>query len=239
VPERERSDLRRLAKRSVDLLVAVAGLIALAPLMAVLAIAVKRSSPGPIFFRQQRVGQGSVPFGLYKFRTMRPDAGGPCITAAGDARVTPIGRWLRRSKLDELPQLYNVLRGDMSLVGPRPEVPQYIDHADALYAEVLSVRPGITGPSQIRFRDEEHLLAAHLDPEAYYTATLLPAKLAVDLEYVRHPSLRRDLQLLACTALALCRRTDAGEGRGQTTRQRDDAGGRPQCTSRASHRRQV
>jgi lipopolysaccharide/colanic/teichoic acid biosynthesis glycosyltransferase len=230
------SEMRRRAKRSVDVVVAGAGLIALAPLIAVLAVAVKRSSPGPIFFRQQRVGRGSVPFWLYKFRTMRPDAGGPAITAAGDARITPIGRWLRRSKLDELPQLYNVLRGDMSLVGPRPEVPRYVDHADASYAEVLSARPGITGPSQIRFRDEEGLLAAQRDPEAYYTTTLLPAKLAVDLEYVRHPSLRRDLQLLARTALALCRRTDAGEAQGQTTRQRD---ARRQPASRATHRRQV
>jgi lipopolysaccharide/colanic/teichoic acid biosynthesis glycosyltransferase len=195
--------MREFAKRTSDLVIACASLVALAPLMLSLAVAIRRSSRGPVFFRQQRVGRGGALFWLYKFRTMRPDGEGLSITAADDARITPIGRWLRRAKLDELPQLLNVLRGEMSLVGPRPEVPRYVRLYNPEQRQVLAVRPGITGPSQIRFRDEEKLLAAQPDPEAYYVSTLLPAKLAVDLEHVRRPSLRKDLQLLVCTLLAV------------------------------------
>jgi lipopolysaccharide/colanic/teichoic acid biosynthesis glycosyltransferase len=198
--------VRQLAKRSVDLSIAVIALIVLSPLMLLLAAAVRRSSPGPILFRQRRVGRDGIPFLIFKFRSMRPEAGGPAITAAGDARITPIGRWMRRGKLDELPQLFNVLRGEMSLVGPRPEVPHYVDLYTAEQRRVLSVRPGITGPGQVRFCDEERLLAAQADPEAYYVSTLLPAKLAIDLEYVGRPSLIRDLALLAQTAIALLQR---------------------------------
>jgi lipopolysaccharide/colanic/teichoic acid biosynthesis glycosyltransferase len=191
------------SKRIVDLLAAAVGLVALAPLMATIAVAIKWSSPGPVFFRQRRVGRDGVLFWLYKFRTMRPDPGGPAITAADDARITPIGRWLRHWKLDELPQLLNVLRGDMSLVGPRPELPRYVRLYSREQRRVLSVQPGITGPSQICFRNEERLLAAQPDPEAYYVATLLPAKLALDLDYASHACLLGDLRLGLGTVLAL------------------------------------
>jgi lipopolysaccharide/colanic/teichoic acid biosynthesis glycosyltransferase len=203
--------LRGLTKRFLDLIVALLTLIALAPLMGALALAIKHFSPGPVFFRQRRIGRGGRSFWLYKFRTMqpRPPSGpcpeGPAITTAGDPRITPIGRRLRDWKLDELPQLLNVLRGEMSLVGPRPEVPQYVSLEDPRQREVLSVRPGVTGLTQIRFRDEEQLLAAQPDPEAYYVTTLLPAKLALDLEYVHGQSLRRDLEILARTLFAIGR----------------------------------
>jgi lipopolysaccharide/colanic/teichoic acid biosynthesis glycosyltransferase len=211
-----RRKMQAFAKRSVDLAAATGGLLVLSPILLALAVAIRWSSPGPILFRQQRVGRGGVPFWLYKFRTMRPDLGGSFLTAAGDVRITPIGRWLRHWKLDELPQLLNVLRGDMSMVGPRPEVPRYVRLYDAEQQRVLSVRPGITGPSQIRFRDEERLLAAQHNPEAYYVETLLPTKLAVDLQYVRQPSLLRDLQLLAQTVLAIGRPTTARDGQDPT-----------------------
>ena len=201
------------SKRAVDLTVAAAALIMLAPLMIAVAVVVRGSSPGPVFFRHRRVGRGGVPFWLYKFRTMRSDAPGPAITAAGDSRITPIGRWLRQWKLDELPQLLNVLCGEMSLVGPRPEVLQYVRLYDREQQRVLSVRPGITGPSQIRFRDEERLLAAQLDPESYYVTSHLPAKLTLDLEYVQGGSVLGDLRLLVHTALAVCRPA-ARPGRG-------------------------
>lgn len=190
-------------KRALDLAIAALLLLILAPLMLLLAAAVRYSSPGPALFRQQRVGRGGRLFWLYKFRTMRADPSGPAITAAGDRRITPIGRWLRRSKLDELPQLLNVLRGEMSLVGPRPEVPRYVERYTPDQRAVLAVRPGITGPSQISFRDEERLLASAEKPEAYYVDVLMPQKLAIDLQYVRHPSLTRDLQLLLRTTLAV------------------------------------
>jgi lipopolysaccharide/colanic/teichoic acid biosynthesis glycosyltransferase len=208
--------MQAFIKRAFDLTLATVSLIALAPFMAVLAAAIRSSSPGSVFFRQQRIGRGGVPFWLYKFRTMRPARGGPSITAAGDPRITPIGRWLRHWKLDELPQLLNVLRGDMSLVGPRPEVPEYVRLYGSEQRQVLSVRPGITGPSQIRFRAEERLLAAQQDPNAYYVGKLLPAKLAVDLEYVQHPGFLRDLRLLVQTLLALGRPTTAPGGQGAT-----------------------
>jgi lipopolysaccharide/colanic/teichoic acid biosynthesis glycosyltransferase len=205
---------QQFAKRTLDLTVSAVGLVALLPLLAAVAAAIRASSPGPVFFRQRRIGRGGVPFWLYKFRTMRPAPGGPSITAAGDHRITPVGRWLRHWKLDELPQLFNVLRGEMSLIGPRPEVPEYVRLYDAEQQRVLSVRPGITGPSQICFRDEERLLAAQPDPQAYYTSTLLPAKLAVDLNYLRQASIREDVRLLSRTVLAICHLTrDPGRTR--------------------------
>jgi lipopolysaccharide/colanic/teichoic acid biosynthesis glycosyltransferase len=204
-PRRGTTATREVMQRLADLLLAAPGIALLAPMMIVVAAAVRASSPGPVLFRQERIGRGGAPFSLFKFRTMRCDAAGPSITAAGDRRVTVVGRWLRRWKLDELPQLFNVLRGEMSLVGPRPEVAKYVRLYTPEQRQVLSVRPGITGPSQIRFRDEERLLAQQRDPEQYYVDTLMPAKLALDLDYVRQASLTTDLHLLVITLLAVCR----------------------------------
>src|SRR5262249_43180358 len=158
-----------------------------------IALLVRLSSPGPALFRQARLGRGGREFAIWKFRTMRSDAApGPLITAAGDARVTPLGRFLRHTKIDELPQLVNVLVGDMSLVGPRPEVPKYLPCYDRA---VLAVRPGITDPASIAYRDEEELLARFADPERAYVELVLPKKLELARAYLREQSLGRDLSL--------------------------------------------
>jgi len=185
-------------RRATDITVASGALIALSPVLAAIAVAVKIDSPGPAIFRQQRIGRHGRPFTLYKFRTMHAGTTGPAVTSRGDTRVTRLGRRLRATKLDELPQLVNVARGDMSLVGPRPEVPEYV----ALWAEadrhiILSVRPGITDPETYRLRREESLLASQADPETYYVENLLPSKVASYARYVRHRTARDDLRVFA------------------------------------------
>ena len=180
------------------------GLIVTAPLMLISAAAVAVSSPGPVLFRQRRVGRGGRPFTLYKFRTMYVGREGAQVTAGGDARVTRVGRWLRRTKLDELPELWNVLRGDMSLVGPRPEVPKYVDLANPSWRHVLMARPGVTDPVTLRLRNEEELLAGvEGDRESFYLTTLQPFKLRGYAEYLRRRSWRSDLKILWETGLAV------------------------------------
>ena len=194
-----------LAKRAMDVALSVLALPLAVPLMAFIALAVKLDSPGPVWFRQERVGRAARLFRIHKFRTMRvTDGTGPLVTASHDARITRVGRWLRRTKLDELPQLIDVLKGDMSLVGPRPEVPRYM----ALYAEpvrrqILSLRPGITDRAAIEFRDEERLLAAAADPERAYVEQVMPIKQRYYLDYVAQRSLAGDLRILWDTARAL------------------------------------
>ena len=192
-----------MAKRLFDLLAAGAGLLLLAPLLAAVALWIKLDSPGPVFFRQQRVGRHGVPFRIHKFRTMAhaPAApGGPLLTVGADARITRAGRWLRRTKLDELPQLIDVLAGTMSLVGPRPEVPRYVAlYPPALRATVLSVRPGITDPASLAYRDESELLARAADPERAYVEQIMPAKLQQAARYVERMSLANDLRLIGAT----------------------------------------
>ena len=186
--------------RATDLVIAIPLLVVLSPLLAALALAVRLTSRGPAFHRAQRAGLGGSPFTMYKLRTMRAGASGegPAITGASDPRVTRIGRALRSSRLDELPQLWNVVRGDMSIVGPRPEDPRFVAAYTAEQRRVLSVRPGITGAAQLAFRDEAALLDP-ADPDGSYARDVLPAKLAVDLEYVRRRSLARDLAIIART----------------------------------------
>ena len=194
-----------LAKRAMDVALSLLALPLAVPLMALIALAVKLDSPGPVWFRQERVGRAGRLFRIHKFHTMRvTDGSGPLVTASHDARITRVGRWLRRTKLDELPQLIDVLNGDMSLVGPRPEVPRYV----ALYAEpvrrqILSLRPGITDRAAIEFRDEERLLAAAADPERAYVEQVMPIKQRYYLDYVAQRSLAGDLRILWDTARAL------------------------------------
>ncbi len=203
-PQREGPGPRRGLPRWFEVLVATVGLIVGAPLLAVVAVAVRVSSRGPVLFRQQRVGRGGRLFTMYKFRTMVVNGGGPQVTASGDPRVTVVGRWLRRLKLDELPELVNVVRGDMSLVGPRPEVPRYVDVNDSNWQTVLQVRPGLTDPVTVRLRHEEELLAAQGgDPEAYYREVLQPAKLRGYVEYLKRRTWWKDLVVLLQTALAV------------------------------------
>ena len=196
-----------MSKRLFDLAVTLALLPLALPLMAAIALWVRLDSPGPALFRQPRVGRGGRLFRIHKFRTMRTDgADGAQITTAHDARITRAGRWLRRSKLDELPQLIDVLRGDMSLVGPRPEVPRYM----ALYPPearrlILSVRPGITDRAAIAFRDEERLLAEASDPERAYIEQVMPIKQRHYLDYVATRSLAGDVRILWDTLGAVWR----------------------------------
>jgi lipopolysaccharide/colanic/teichoic acid biosynthesis glycosyltransferase len=190
--------------RLLDIGVSVVALIVLAPLLLVLAIAVKCSSPGPVLHRGRRCGKDGRPFTLYKFRSMVVDAAerGPRITASGDPRVTGVGRILRRSKLDELPQLFNTLIGDMSLVGPRPEDPGYVASYSADQREVLRVKPGLTSPATVLHRHEEELLNGP-DWEETYRREILPAKLEIELAYLRRRTLAQDMCVLAQTASAL------------------------------------
>ena len=176
-------------------------MILLAPVLLGVAVLIALMDGPPILFRQTRVGKDARPFLILKFRTMQSGVAGGSITAAGDLRVTGIGRWLRKFKLDELPQFFNVLRGDMSLIGPRPEVPDYVQFEDPLWQEVLSTRPGITDLASLAFRDEEQLLKPVPDADRYYRAVILPAKLRLNLLYLRSRSLLTDLRLLWLTAL--------------------------------------
>ncbi|WP_317201077.1 sugar transferase [Janthinobacterium sp.] len=196
-----------MIKRIVDLVAAALGLVALAPVLLLFAAWIRLDSAGPVFFRQERVGRRGVPFRIYKFRTMKVDteAQGQ-ITVGRDARITPLGHTLRHYKLDELPQLINVLLGDMSLVGPRPEVPKYV----ALYSPaqrdlVLSLRPGITDLASITYRDENRLLGESSNPERTYIEEVMPVKLAYYLDYVRNRSLALDLKIVGMTIFKLLR----------------------------------
>lgn len=190
-----------MGKRSFDIVFAVVFLVLLSPLLLLFALAVALTSPGGAFFRQVRVGRHGREFRLLKFRSMRPgsEAQGQLTIGGRDPRITGVGYLLRKTKLDELPQLWNVLVGDMSVVGPRPEVPKYV----ALYNEeqraVLSVRPGITGMASIDYIDENELLAKATDPERTYIEEVMPAKLALDLRYVREQSFALDLRIIMAT----------------------------------------
>jgi lipopolysaccharide/colanic/teichoic acid biosynthesis glycosyltransferase len=190
--------------RAVEAMIALLALVVVAPLVALSSLAVMVASGRPVFFRQQRVGRGGRAFTLYKLRTMRVTSGGAQVTAAGDARVTSVGRILRKTKLDELPGLWNVVRGEMSLVGPRPEVPRYVDLESAAWRLVLEARPGLTDPVTLRLRNEESLLAeVRGDRERFYTDALQPFKLAGYAQYLRGRSWRVDVEILWATALAV------------------------------------
>lgn len=182
---------------------ALLGLAVTSPVLLLCAVGVRLSSPGPVLFRQERLGRGGRPFTLLKFRTMRVGGVGAQVTAGGDARVTPFGRFLRKFKVDELPELWNVVRGELSLVGPRPEVPRFVDLRSPLWQEVLRVRPGITDPVTLRLRNEEDLFPRGEDPERFYRETLQPVKLRGYAEYLRRRSAWTDLLVLAETLLAV------------------------------------
>jgi lipopolysaccharide/colanic/teichoic acid biosynthesis glycosyltransferase len=185
-----------VAKRAFDVVAALTGLIVLSPLSLVIAIAILIESGAPILYRGQRVGQGEREFRILKFRTMIRDADtkGGGITVAGDPRITPVGRWLRRTKLDEVPQLWNVLVGEMSFVGPRPEDPRFVSGYQPAQRRLLEVKPGITSPASIKYRNEEQLLVGPNSDAAY--REILADKLRIDLEYVDHRSFWSDLGLI-------------------------------------------
>lgn len=191
-----------LGKRAFDFCVALIGLILLSPLFGMLAVWIKMDSDGPVYFRQVRVGLNGVPFRIHKFRTMSTDAEsrGLQITVGQDSRITGIGHFLRKYKLDELPQLIDVLKGDMSFVGPRPEVPRYVEHYPAdVKAQILSVRPGITDYASIEFKDESAILARSQAPELDYIQKVLPVKLKYHLRYVKEASFGGDVKIILLT----------------------------------------
>jgi lipopolysaccharide/colanic/teichoic acid biosynthesis glycosyltransferase len=188
--------MSQILKRPFDLVVSTVGLLLLAFPFAVVALAIKLSSTGPVFYRQQRIGRGEQPFCLYKFRTMHVRADGPLITVEGDPRITRVGRLLRRWKLDELPQLWNVLRGDMSVIGPRPEVGRLVRHYTPEQRRILDQTPGLAGLSQLVYPHEADVLQGYSNPEEVYRQHLMPKKLSVDLEYERSRTFRSDLLLL-------------------------------------------
>jgi lipopolysaccharide/colanic/teichoic acid biosynthesis glycosyltransferase len=191
--------MRQAFYRLFDVICAATGLLMLSPVLAALAMLVLWNDGSPVFFSQWRVGRKGKLFRIWKFRTMRAGSKGCMITAAGDKRVTRFGAALRRFKLDELPQLFNVLKGDMSLVGPRPELPECVQLEAPIWQAVLQVRPGVTDLATLLYRDEEALLGMSSDPETLYRKAVLPAKLVLNLDYLRSKSFRSDLKLLCLT----------------------------------------
>ena len=190
--------------RVVEVVLAAGGLVACAPLLAVVALLVRATSGRPVLYRQSRVGRGGAAFTLLKFRTMRVNHDVPHATAKGDPRVTAVGRWLRLLKVDELPELWHVVRGDMSLVGPRPEVPTYVDLSNLRWRKVLRARPGIVDPMSLRLRNEELLLArVNEDLEVFYRTVLQPYKLAGYVDYQRRRTIWSDIMVLLRTAYAV------------------------------------
>jgi lipopolysaccharide/colanic/teichoic acid biosynthesis glycosyltransferase len=188
-------------KRVLDCIFSATGLLVLLPLFAMVALSIKLTSRGPVFYRQMRVGKDGHPFHIVKFRSMNGVASkmSPGITVSGDKRITRLGMILRRYKIDELPQIWNVLRGDMSLVGPRPELPKYVEVYSPEQKLVLCVRPGITDLASLAYRHEEEILSRHEDPEQVYRMEILPDKLAQNLGYIRNISFRTDLRIIFAT----------------------------------------
>ena len=192
-------------KRIVDVTLSALLLLACSPLLLLTSIAIKITSPGRLLYLQDRVGRGGQLFKIIKFRSMVVDADvkGPGITCAGDTRVTKVGRVLRKLKIDELPQLWNVFKGDMSLVGPRPELPTYVASYDSRQKQVLAVRPGITDTASIAYRWEEELLSQSSNPELFYREVILPKKLDLNLSYISHLSFAYDARVLIQTAVSV------------------------------------
>ena len=191
-------------KRMFDIVVAGLALIMLAPLLLLIALLIKLDSRGPSLFKQERIGKGFRPFSIYKFRTMRDDAHATSsLTIGADPRITRAGKYLRASKIDELPQLLNVVKGDMSLVGPRPEVPRYVELFRSDYELILKVRPGLTDLASLKYSDEASILGQSANPEGDYVARLLPDKICLAKEYIQRSSLLFDAKLIVETIIKL------------------------------------
>ncbi len=195
--------LLRGIPRHFEIAIAVCGLIVAVPVLLVVAVFIKLDSRGKVLFRQERIGLNGETFTLFKLRTMTVSQTGAMITAADDCRVTQVGKLLRKSKIDELPELWNVLRGDMSFVGPRPEVPEFVDFNDLLWREILTHRPGITDPVTLRLRNEEELLAQVADKEKYYREVIQPYKLRGYANFIRDKSWKTDIRIVARTLKAV------------------------------------
>lgn len=192
-------------KRLFDIAASAFGLIVFSPVLLIAALLVGLSSPGGVLFCQERIGKGGKPFVIYKFRSMRKDNGGLKITTGDDVRITPVGRFLRKSKIDELPQLLNVLKGDMSFVGPRPEVKEYTDLYDQRQRQIFLVRPGITDPASIAFRNENDLLSQSEDPNRVYIEQIMPRKVELGLKYIEEFSFWGDIRIIFQTLVTVVR----------------------------------
>ena len=185
-----------------DRTMSLVGLLVLWPVLLVVAVFIRIKMPGgPVIFKQKRVGRGGRLFTMYKFRSMTVGHGGSSVSVAGESRITPLGAKLRKYKLDELPELWNVLIGDMSFVGPRPDVPGYADKLEGSDRDVLKLRPGITGPASLKYRDEEELLAKQADPQRYNDEVIFPDKVRLNLYYFNNYSFIKDIQMIFCTVL--------------------------------------
>ena len=185
-----------------DRVVALLGMVLLSPLFLIVALLIKRRmADGPVIFRQKRVGQYGRLFTVYKFRTMTQHHDGSSVSVAGESRITPLGATLRKYKIDELPELWNVLKGDMSFVGPRPDVPGYADRLAGDDRQILRLKPGITGPASLKYRNEEELLAQVADPQQYNDEVIYPDKVRLNRYYLAHYSFIKDIQMIFCTVL--------------------------------------
>lgn len=202
VQARVSDQLRQAGERAFDIALGAVGLLAMLPLMVIIALAIKLDSRGPVFFRVRRVGYRGEPLLMLKFRKMHDDAAGGPLTISGDPRLTRVGTVLTRTRLDELPQLWDVLRGRMSVVGPRPEDPRFVAMHRSAYARILSVRPGMTGISQLAFAEESQIIGEH-DPVGDYVTRILPAKIRLDTLYASRHGIGLDLSILRWTVIAL------------------------------------
>ena len=213
-----------MRKRAIDIVISMIGLFGLAPMFVIVAVMIKFDSAGPIFFRQERMGRGLNPFCIIKFRTMTSDMTNttPSLAIVSSARITRIGRWLRSLKIDELPQLVNVLKGDMSLVGPRPELRRYVELRRHEYEMLLAVRPGMTDPASLAYHDEARRLAHAKDPEKEYVTKILPAKIRLSQQYVAVSTICEDLMILLRTLRLLgcmCTTRERKDGRDVSIRE--------------------
>jgi lipopolysaccharide/colanic/teichoic acid biosynthesis glycosyltransferase len=191
----------RFSKRTFDFLASAVGLVLLSPLLLVIAIMMKLKMPGPVLFRQERTGRNGKPFTILKFRSMTLDHQGSTISVKGEDRITPLGAKLRKYKLDELPELWNVVRGDMSLVGPRPDMPEYLSRLAGEEKRILELRPGITGPASLKYAREEELLAGVDDPAKYNDEIIWPDKVRINLDYYYNRSFLGDIRIILKTIL--------------------------------------
>jgi len=190
-------------KRVFDIIASIIGLILLIPVFLIISILIKIYMPGPVFFRQKRIGRYGIPFTIFKFRTMIIEHGGGYVSVRGENRITPLGAKLRKYKLDELPELWNVLVGDMSFVGPRPDMPEYMEKLKDEEKTILELRPGLTGPATLKYANEEEILARVDDPQKYNDEVLWPDKVKINLEYYRNRSFAGDIVIIFKTILGL------------------------------------
>lgn len=203
--ELEKKKISLVIKRIFDIVASLGGLIVLSPMLIVVAICIKLDSKGSVFFKQKRVGKNKEIFEIYKFRTMVTDAEklGKQITVGNDSRITRVGKFIRKCKLDEFPQLINVLKGEMSLVGPRPEVPKYVELYDEYQEQILLVQPGITDYASIEFRNENEILGESYNPEETYIEEIMPTKIDLNMKYIKNISMVEDIKLIVSTILAI------------------------------------